>query len=294
MRHDASEEAAETAFLALVDSLDASTKATRRFREIAKEADESGDYQTALEQLTEYVAQREEALDRVKILNPQEGVNILASDAREVVEEIYRAESNVEQFLGNGAVAEVYTLKLPPSKEGWVCVKVVKNYERYAEGGLTTDEMRFLDTLHDLRVEGVRTPMPFFAFSSMRMDGIAMEHLDAFNMRRILEGQTTEGIKDELPDRFSAKTFFERLRAYVKAMHKRGIVHNDLHLRNLMVDRTNGNPYVIDFGKAKDLRTLDRTRDSERDWMERDFEALRLAEAELRTWIHEKGLTDKK
>lgn len=292
MRHDASEETAETAFFAFVDSLDATTKATRRFRDILREVEENGDYQTGTIKLKRFLSQREATLDRIHISNLQEGVEIRPEDAREIVEEIYRAESSIDRFLGNGAVAEVYTLKLPSDKDGWVCVKVVKDYKRYAEGALTTEEMRFLDALNDLKVEGVRTPMPFFVFSSMRMDGLAMEHLDAFNMRRIMEEQTTEGIKDALPQGFDVNEYFGRLRAYVTEMHKRGIVHNDLHLRNLMVDRTNGNPYIIDFGKAKDLRTLDRTRESARDWMERDFEALRLAEAELRTWIDEKGLTD--
>lgn len=293
MRHDASEEAAETAFLALVDSLDASTKATRRFREIAKEADESGDYQTGIEQLKQFMKRREAARTRIDVANAQEHVEITPEDVSNMMQEI-RDNMNAEHFLGDGFTAKVHTLKHPGAEEGWVCAKVITDFNQYNEGRSVIEEMSFLDRLYGLEVHGVRTPMPFFAFSSMGMDGLVMEHLDAFSIQHIVEEQTTEGIKDVLPDDFDIDTFFDRIRNYLAAMHDRSIAHGDLHLGNIMIDRASGLPYIVDFGKAQDLRTQDAPSTFNRSGGEWDLEMLRRSERELRGWMDKKGLTDKK
>jgi tRNA A-37 threonylcarbamoyl transferase component Bud32 len=117
------------------------------------------------------------------------------------------------------------------------------------------------------------------------MEGMLMEQVNGFNFRRIIERQTTEGIKDDLPDDFDVKTYFERLRAYVAEMHKRGIFHLDLHLRNLMIDRETSAPVIIDFGKARYGRDLDKSVVNAPDYAQSDFESLRIAENEAREWI---------
>lgn len=124
-----------------------------------------------------------------------------------------------------------------------------------------------------------------FAFSSIRMNGMAMEHLRAANFRRVIEGQTTEGIKDILPPSFNIDTFFLRLREFLHAMHARGVVHNDLYLRNIMVDHVTGLPYIIDFGKAILDSELDKTKISFEDMIKRDLITLEAAEAEARKWL---------
>ena len=139
--------------------------------------------------------------------------------------------------------------------------------------------------IRKLNVEGVRSPEPYFAFSSLRFDGFVMEHLDALNFRRILEGQTTEGMKDELPESFDVDQYFGRLRGYVSEMHARGIMHNDLHLRNMMIDRRTGLPRLIDFGKAKLEQDLDKSKTSLVEEARRDIDTLFFAEKEVRDWL---------
>lgn len=64
-------------------------------------------------------------------------------------------------------------------------------------------------------------------------DGILIERLDARSMPRRSESRPP-------------LEYFERATELVKALHKRGLSHGDLHRTNLLID-DKGNPYLIDF-----------------------------------------------
>ncbi len=276
----------EKRFYEIMEQLDSVTRKTPAFKKIFDEIEDSEDYTDGLKKLEIFIRRRTEVLDTVSISH-QEGYRVDMESARYIVQDIRLAASNPESFLGNGATAEVYTLK-SLSLPQWLCVKIIQNNERYIEGNPIQKEIRFLDELQSVIVEGVRTPSPFFMFSGIDIKGIVMEQLDAFNFRRIIEGQTTEGIKDELPKNFDANDFFRRLRAYVNEMHKKGIFHGDLHLRNLMIDRQTGLPYIIDFGKAKWTHELDRTKINTEEYKEKDLHSIYLAEIEVKKWLKRK------
>ena len=294
MRHDAEQEAAEKAFFAFIDGLDESTKAPRRFREILEAAEDSGDYETGLERLKRYVTERETSLLRVDVPTVQEGVEVRPEDVVTMTQEIRNRMNTKRFFLGSGNTASVHTLKTPGATNGWVCAKIITNRQRYKEGRSVMEEMGFLDRLSDLEAQGVRTPMPFFAFKTASMEGLVMEHLDACSLEHIINGQTTENIKDILPEQFDITMFFDRLRAYLSRMHERHIAHGDLHLGNIMIDRATGLPYIIDFGKARDLRTEESPRTFNRDGKAWDRAMVLSSEKQLREWMSTKGLTDKK
>lgn len=293
MRHDASDEAAEAEFYAFIARLDTSTKATRRFRDVLDETEESGDYQTGFERLKQFMKRREAARTRIDVTRTQEHVEIAPEDVSNMMQEI-RDNMNAEHFLGSGQTASVHTLKHPRASEGWVCAKIVTNKALYREGLSVKEEMTFLDRLSDLRVHGVRTPMPFFAFKSEGMEGLVMEHLDAYTIEHIISGQTTEGMEDRLPNDFNIDAFFDRVREYVSKMHERGIAHGDLHLGNIMIDRGSGLPYIIDFGKARDTRMEESPSTLNRSGKEWDLAMLQASERELREWMAKKELTDSK
>lgn len=276
----------EDDFEAMAEGLDEGARKTAKFKEILKEAEDSGDYASGLLRLKEYKAKRDASLDRVTIHKSEHGRDIGEADIKKVLDEIRFAMSVPEKFIGNGATSEVFTLRRDAtSRNELVCAKVVRDYARYAEGLPVTGEMGILDLVSGLEVEGVRAPTPLFAFSSLRFDGLAMEHLDAVNFRRVIEGQTTEGVKDELPAPFDVDRYFGKMRAYVKEMHARGIIHNDLHLRNMMIDRRTGSPRVIDFGKAKLEQDLDKSKTSVAEEAKRDVDTLFFAEKEVRDWL---------
>lgn len=283
---DVSEVQQENRFFNLVERVDPGTRETRRFREILKEAEDTGDYEAALKSLEDFLERRETSLDQVKISWENPELHIDREGLEQMVREIKYAVRNPDAFLGNGSVAEVYTLRRPGSN---LCIKWITDYARYAEGVLTSKELEFLDVLRNLKVEGVRTPKPFFAFSTLRMDGIVMEQLNATNFRRVIEKQTTEGIPDELPPGFDVQRYFGALERYVKEMHKLGIYHGDLHLRNMMIDRQTGLPYLIDFGKSKFDWELDKSKANPTDYAANDLETLRLAKIEALRWIEKQA-----
>ena len=279
----------EDRLYALVDSLDPAVKNTSGFKKILDATEDSGDYDKGFSSLRTFLDQRRNSLEKVTFSSVNAEYRIDAESVQLMVRDIRFAMSNPATFLGNGAVAEVFTLRNTGSfSERTICVKVVTDYQRYAEGNRMSKEVSFLDALQDLQVEGVRTPLPYIVFSGIGMDGCIMEHLEAFNFRRILESQTTEEIKDELPEGFDVKVFFRQVHLYVEQMHLRGIYHGDLHLRNLMIDRKTGLPRIIDFGKARFERELDKTKDLP-DYAKSDFESLRMAEAEVEEWLAQKA-----
>ena len=276
----------ERDFFALVETLDERTKATAAFQRLLDEAEDSDDFGKGLSRLRDFLSKRNAAMDKVTLRTSENWLKLESEDIEMMLTEIRLAMSYPERFLGNGATASVATLRNSPERNDlMVCAKVVTDYGRYQESMRVGDEMEVLDALADLQVEGVRTPVPCFAFATMRLEGYVMEELDAVNFRRVLEGQTTSGLKDELPENFDLDDFFRRLEAYVTEMHKRGILHNDLHLRNMMIDRKTGHPRIIDFGKARRESELDKATTSMADEAAKDLESVRLAKAEAREWL---------
>jgi len=158
--------------------------------------------------------------------------------------------SDSQEFLGNGAVAEVFHVK---GYEDF-CVKKVSNFDMYHEYNFKgnkvqnslEEEAEFLLELKKFEVNGVRTPKPYFYVSKGDFIGYVMEELKAVNFSRVIEGF------DKLPENFDLNNYFKKLGNYLEKLHKeKGILHKDIALRNLMIDRETGDPKVIDFGRSK-------------------------------------------
>ncbi len=120
------------------------------------------------------------------------------------------------------------------------------------------EEAEFLDMLRSADPE-VRVPEPYYFWQKKSTQNgfprvksfLAMELLDAVTLEDVTNG------KEKLPDGFDAQAFFGKLRRFVETMHQKGVIHGDMHDRNIMVDRVTGNPRVIDFGTAKKIGEAD-------------------------------------
>lgn len=273
----------EEEFLNLVDRLDPQTRETAGFLKIVRTADNEGDYEKALGNLKKFLAERETMLDQTSFADAH-GYEISKDGMAAEMANIRLAMSNPESFIGNGAVANVFSMRSIYKKQS-VCVKVVFDNQMYSEGNSVHKEIRFLDAIQDIQVAGVRSPMPYYSFCNLNMTGVVMEQLDASNLSRIREKQTTEGIKDELPENFDIDDYFRRVKEFLVHLHGLGIYHGDVALRNLMVDRKTGLPYVIDFGKARMERDLDKSNINLPDYAKSDLAALESAKEELREWL---------
>ena len=280
---------AEGEFLKLLESLDEATRATAGVRRIENDVEDTEDFDGAIAKLLAFVAKRKslEHAETVDIAESskdinREGAMAMIADIRTAIKE--------KNPLGKGATSAVFPLRTgTQDRERMVCAKVVTDQQQYAAGASLREEMRFLEVLEDLRVEGARVPAPLFVFRSGEVKGIAMEHLEAASLDRVMDGAETEGVADALPAGFDADKYFASLRAFVQQMHKRGVIHNDLHPRNMMVHRTTGVPYLIDFGRANFAFQLDQNKTSLEKEAALDLASLDAAERKVRAWIVSKS-----
>ena len=208
-------------------------------------------YEQAFTTLGEVLAARKNTLDNLRANASFGSSERVKEELRETVENIRRS-MRPDNFLGNGASAEVYTIDMKHiedfAEEGEnstiQCCKIIVNNDRYQEGNSVFREKDFLETLQTFEVNGVRTPQVYRFFSGGDFVAILMEKLEAVDLQRVIEGH------DQMPETFQFEDFFQRLENYMAELHKKSIFHNDLYLRNIMVDKATGYPRVIDFGKS--------------------------------------------
>lgn len=215
-----------------------------------------------------------------KEISPEQ--EIIINEQRIQVNDLKNSLNIFNNFLGNGSVGEVYKVY----NHSGACVKVVYDYERYQEGNDIHKEGVFLDKLSDFQVEGVRTPKLFHTVDGFNFKALVMEELDAVCFRRVLEGH------DELPEAFEFDDYFSKLKKYLEALHEKGVYHQDFVLRNFMIDRKTGMPYVIDFGKSKfkDDMMGERSHDFLDIAEDKDFAGLESGRAEVYDFLAKKGL----
>lgn len=162
------------------------------------------------------------------------------------------ALTNQENYIDHGGAAKVYSLD-----KNDICVKIMKdrhisqNANMYDLGARPIEEFRFMEMLHNFSHGGVRAPIAEAYLESGETTAIVMEKLNAVNLQHILNGT------EDLPEGFDHDKFLTDLDNYINALHsEKGLVHMDLYPRNIMIDRENGQCYVIDFGRARDISQL--------------------------------------
>jgi tRNA A-37 threonylcarbamoyl transferase component Bud32 len=171
-----------------------------------------------------------------------------------VVKEIKDFDTNVllsfrnpSLFQGNGATAEVYEMLGHPG----ICVKFIINQDRYDENNHIRTEFNFLNAVRNIKYGRVRVPKPYFLRIHPR-DGhsYGMERVNGSSLSQILERPEENGDLIALSKRLDRQQVIEEFAGFVTRMHEQGITHNDIYLRNLMLDQ-DGGLFLIDFGKAK-------------------------------------------
>jgi tRNA A-37 threonylcarbamoyl transferase component Bud32 len=156
---------------------------------------------------------------------------------------------NPKNFLGEGGAAKVYIIED-------YCMKIMNNRHKRKDahifdlGNSPAQEFSIQNTLRNLNINGVRVPKPIAFYEGVRKSAIFMERLHAVNMQMVLNGE------QKIPSNFDLNNFFEKLEEFIPAMHKEGVVHNDLEPRNIMIDIKTGLPWVIDFGRSRRITAI--------------------------------------
>lgn len=282
----------EDRFWERFESLDEAIRELPGCQKIEDEAveDEDADFDALLKRLERLVSLKQEK-DRKG--GSKEWIRVSAIEhevstekAERVIAQIRERISDPEKELGTGATGSVFTFRHSAEDlDRLFCVKIVRDQQQYELGVPVDKEMLFLEKLFPLQVEGVRAPKPFFAFSKGGFIGLAMEHLDAVNIDRVMKGEITEGVPERLPELFDVDAYFDKLRAFIEAMHKYGVIHEDMYLRNMMVDRNTGLPRIVDFGRSHFALELEGTARPPELAARSEMDSLDDAERRLRNWL---------
>ncbi len=198
----------------------------------------------------------------------------LGKEAMQAFErEILRLISNPDRFIDSGGAGDVF--QLFSNREANLCVKIIKDRSKSDMasvmdlGNSPDTEARFQQIFSKFKIDGVRCPKCYgYWLSNDKSDlpaGIIMEQLDAVNLQHVILGKNDI----EMPKGFDADVFFDGVSEFLEQMHEKGIVHDDIAARNLMVDTITGEPRIIDFGRTKPLRGFserDRERQINEEW----------------------------
>lgn len=146
------------------------------------------------------------------------------------------------ESIGSGKTANVVIMSDSPE----YCFKIINNVREYKNNLTVEEESDFLNFLAKFEVDGVRSPKPYYFRMDEDLHILVMETLDAVSIEDVLKDENNK----LLPDNFDFDVFFEKLENYINELHKQGVHHRDLHSGNVMIEKSTGNPMVIDFGKS--------------------------------------------
>lgn len=171
----------------------------------------------------------------------------ISEEIRSFDKDVLSSFRNATLFQGNGATAEVYAMIGHPE----ICIKFIVNQERYDEGNHIRTEFRLLNAMRDVRSGRIRVPMPYFLRIHAREGhSYGMECIHGKSLSQIIEKPHENSdlvtFAKELPRNAIQDEFVQ----FIQRMHELEITHNDIRLRNIMLDH-DGNFYLIDFGKAQ-------------------------------------------
>jgi RIO-like serine/threonine protein kinase len=155
-----------------------------------------------------------------------------------------------DNFLGNGATAEVYAM----DNNDTICVKFITDQSQYNGNNHLRTEFDFLSQVYEATKNSpVRAPYPIFSRIHAK-DGhsYGMEKIKGASLSQILEMPEKFPELAALAQELIQDEVTQALQAFVAEMHEIGVVHCDLYKRNIMLG-DDGRFFVIDYGKAKKI-----------------------------------------
>lgn len=200
------------------------------------------------QQLLTFREKRDDALTSFEFRSDMSDVE--REKIRQFDREVMRAYKDHDNFLGNGASAEVYAM----ADIDTVCVKFITSQEQYNTNNHISTEFEILSHVYEHAGESdVKTPYPIFSrIHATEGHSYGMEKIHGASLSQILE------FPEKYPElvvaalKLDPEQLNSTLLAFVDQLHTIGVVHCDLYKRNIMLTE-NGELCVIDYGKAKRL-----------------------------------------
>lgn len=201
---------------------------------------------------------------------------------------IERTKMNPNNFLGRGASGIVFM----SDNKKTVCIKWLhdKNKTKHNIHSECELQERAFDSL-DLKNKETSEKSPLKIPPTLNVientdplkDFFTMDTVEGLNIEEIQESKerfsnlfnNNKEILENLLKKFESSNFICSLQECLKKIHRAGIIHADLHTRNLMLDKK-GDIYIIDFGNSIDLLKTEAPYETIENLKERDLIALEL------------------
>ncbi len=185
-------------------------------------------------------------------------------------------ELKKQGYLGHGGAGIVISVNSD------TCLKIMDNRVMLSDEE-NDKEALILEKLNGFRTGNVKTPLFYFYYRADKKREFFMEKIKGANLKRILDGH--EKIPRAFYEKYSEngeinwRKVFDDIEEFIDEMHyQKGIIHNDLALRNIMIGE-DGMIYIIDFGAS--FSTYNLTESERRKKEEKDFEDLEKAFEEI-------------
>lgn len=160
-----------------------------------------------------------------------------SKETERLIECLQNLEVNATQ-IGEGRNAIVYVAEGAAFEN--VCLKKIRPKPELLANTIDQEHQFQIDA----KKAGVRTPLSLVSIESDKGIYLIME--------RVI-GPTAMQVSDDprlAPPNFDYKTFCEALKLEIQKLHKARIYHRDLHAGNVMIDKNDGLPWIIDYGTA--------------------------------------------
>lgn len=178
---------------------------------------------------------------------PSEEVKSELRKSREQVEQILE---RIDSSIGKGTSAEVFIEEQVPH----ICFKII--HTSHDEVNPISEEMRLLNEACQIKRKEIKLPLPLQAITAeyedkgflRRSEIMVMERINGWNLEEIVRKKVPFSLKD-LDELKQLHSLFLNAEEFIQDLNKLGIFHNDLRLRNFMLDEE-GHLWIIDFGRA--------------------------------------------
>lgn len=172
--------------------------------------------------------------------------------------------NNPEMYLGKGQTARVQRLDLvlPDTSLSLAIKYVTSPTEKTLTAAGEHDvikEAELLTTIeigeeqHRVNKNLIRVPHPYFHHTTDKLQCYGMEHINGKTLKQIFEGEADDAFLDILRkspvNTLPIEELDIEITKFWNAVHDY-CLHGDVKPGNMMVDKTTGTFYIIDFGQA--------------------------------------------
>jgi tRNA A-37 threonylcarbamoyl transferase component Bud32 len=174
-------------------------------------------------------------------------------EAKETIQTLSNAKFQTELFLGRGNAGHVF---IAPNAHGY-CIKYLHSPARQAtsieeEFLLLSEVNRTAKKFKSLKVpqahclaKNMNGTKNFFTMEQVQ--GLTLEQVVEFPSKR--ESSLGKEVTASLLSILEDKALRAQLLADIETLHQSGVIHGDIHPRNIMIDNQ-GAIWLIDFGNA--------------------------------------------